>query len=56
MENVLDLIFVLVKSVMKVKIVELVYEDLDVNMELAKMLLSAIVMQDGMVHNVNIVS
>jgi len=43
-----------VKSVMKVKIVELVYEDLDVNMELAKMLSSVIVMQDGMEHNVNI--
>jgi len=50
----LDLIFVLVKSVMKVKIVELVYEDLVANTELAKMLLSAIVMQDGMEHNVNI--
>ena len=56
MENALDLIFALVILAMKVKIAELVYEDLVVNMGLAKMLSSVIVMQDGMVHNVNIVS
>ena len=41
MENVWDLIFVLVKLDGKVKIVERVCKDLDVNMDIATMLLSA---------------
>ena len=41
MENVWDLIFVLVKLDGKVKIVEHVCEDLDVNMVIVTMLLSA---------------